>query len=143
MTEDHCVYSEIGELNRRGSETPKPNPTTEHVVLQRSIELIMDLRDEVAKLRRTVAAQYGEMGEGITDDLLCRFRDMLERAYPRRGKDESVESWTYKLGPMWGRIREMQKLMKDMELRRADDMDKANAEFDRTIRQGGILRNEP
>ena len=59
MTEEQCVYEQIGDLNRRGSapEAQPGQPDTAHVAIENAIGVIIDLRDENAKLWRTVAAQ--------------------------------------------------------------------------------------
>ena len=147
MSEEPTAYDTMAECYRRGSETHTPNPTTDHVVIHdwyahalRAIALITDLRDEVAKLRRTVAAQELPASEGITDDLLCRFRAMLERAYPRRGKNESVESWRARAWAFYTGIAVMETITSDMARRAFADHELSEDEFDRTIRQGGVLR---
>ena len=132
------VQDTIRECNRPVTVTP--NPTTAHVAIENAIDVIIDLRDEVAKLRRTLAAQELPAGGGITDEFLERFSDMMEWAYPVRGKNESVESWRERLGPLWGRLRHLKVIVTAFERRRQTDMDAAFAEFDQTIRQGGVLR---
>ena len=103
--------------------------------------VIMDLRDELAKLQRTVEAQDAlPEGGGITNDFVARFRAMLKRAYPVRGRNESAESWAQRLWEFCMRTYLVTDEADRIEGRAWDGHKAAEDEFEATIGGGGVLR---
>ena len=98
--EEPTAYETIAECYRRGSASEaQPRQPTAHVAIENAIGVIIDLRDEVAKLRRTVAAQDGHVKELETRvkeaDGRCQGAieafDMLKANYLARAEKAEAE----------------------------------------------------